>query len=354
MNYVEWLRVRNSVRIYAIVLGVLIVIALIIRISVNGQLGNNEFIVNHVMNEPGTKISHSVVNGLNRTTMVNAQERTTITIDDQNDGGKLIHIVEPASGRHDVTDHGVVGPIHVDETRSNGMETITFNTDGPVNFEIFLAFGCFAAVIFATIWGCAFATQHGHLEYALLKPITRTRYALGVIGVDIVGMAIVGAMTIVAAIICLSMFEIPHFDFSVPAGQTSGAGLQFSFAQIPVINPLTALLVVLPIAWYALLNAVTTSMRRGYGAVIGFAWPVALLLVGLSHADFGDLPVAHVFHAIFVVAAGLIPITYLPSFGDNGGAVVNALGETTDLAILTGLMLIYGALAIVQWRRVEA
>ena len=38
MNYVEWLRVRNGLRIYAIVLGVLIVIALIVRISVNGQL----------------------------------------------------------------------------------------------------------------------------------------------------------------------------------------------------------------------------------------------------------------------------------------------------------------------------
>ncbi|HEX8805574.1 MAG TPA: hypothetical protein VF741_01450, partial [Candidatus Aquilonibacter sp.] len=104
----------------------------------------------------------------------------------------------------------------------------------------------------------------------------------------------------------------------------------------------------------ALLNAVTTSMRRGYGAVIGFSWPVALVLVGLSHADFGDLPVAHVFHSIFVVAAGLIPITYLPSFGGNGGDSLSALAETTNLGILTGLMLIYGALALVQWRRVEA
>ena len=81
MNYVEWLRVRNALRIYAVVLGALILIALIVRISVNGQLSNNKFIVNHIEHDPGTVISHSVVNGLNRTTLVNAKDRTTITMD---------------------------------------------------------------------------------------------------------------------------------------------------------------------------------------------------------------------------------------------------------------------------------
>jgi hypothetical protein len=337
MNYVEWLRVRNGLRIYAIVLGALIVLGLIIRISVGGQLGDNEFIVNRIEHDPGTKISHSVVNGLNRTTLVDAAQRTTITIDDQNGGGKLIHIVQPASKDTSGSDHASVGPISYDKTTKNGMESITFNTDAPVNFEIFLAFACFAALIFATVWGCSFACEHGHLEYSLLKPITRTRYGLGLIGVDIVGMAIVGAMTIVAAIICMSMFELPRFDFSRLA------------------DPLTAVVFVLPVAWYAMLNAATASLRRGYGAVIGFAWPVALVLIVLSHSSFSDLPVFRVLHTIFVVASRLIPITYLPGFGLNGDATSDVgLSNPVSLAILVGLMLIYGALALVQWRRVEA
>jgi hypothetical protein len=336
MNYVEWLRVRNGLRIYAIILGALIVLALIIRISVGGQLGDNEFIVNHIEHDPGTKISHSVVNGLNRTTLVDAAERTTITIDDQNGGGKLIHIVQPAS-KDESTDHASIAAFSYDRTTKNGMDSITFNTDGPVNFEIFLAFACFAALIFGTIWGCSFACEQGHLEYALLKPITRTRYGLGLIGVDIVGMAIVGAMTIVAAIICMSMFELPHFDFS------------------RVGSALTAMCFVLPIAWYAMLNAATASLRRGYGSVIGFAWPVALLIVAFSHASLSDLPVFRVLHTIFVVASRLIPITYLPGFGLNGNATSDVgLSNPVSLAILVGLMLIYGALALVQWRRVEA
>lgn len=337
MNYVEWLRVRNALRIYAIVLGALIVIALVVRISVNGQLSNNDYIVQHIEHEPGTVISHSVVNGLNRTTLYNANDRTTITIDQQNDGGKLIHIVQPAGKHSTANQHVTVGPFSVDDTQANGMESITFDTDGPVNFVVFLAFGSFAALIFATIWGCSFACEQGHLEYALLKPVTRTRYGLGIIGYDILGMALAGAMTIVAAIVCQSMFEFPHFDFS------------------KVIDPVTALVFVLPVAWYAALNAATASMKRGYGALLGFSWPIALGLSGAAKVPLGDSPVGQAFHTIFWSISRIIPITYGPSgFGERGAVENESLPITVRITILTGLMLIYGALALVQWRRVEA
>lgn len=337
MNYVEWLRVRNGLRIYAIILGAFIVIALIVRISVNGQLSNNEYIVNHMEHDPGTVISHSVINGLDRTTLVNAKDRTTITIDEQNDGGKLIHIVKPAS-KHSSRDHARVGSFQYDESTSNGMDTITFNTDAPVNVVIFLVAGYFAALIFATIWGCSFACENnGHLEYALLKPVTRTRYGLGIIGCDILGLALVGAMTIAAALICQSMFEFPHFDFS------------------QVIDPLTAVLFLAPVAWYAALNAATASLKRGYGAVLGFAWPVALVSLGLSHIPITGTPVGNVFHTIFWSVSRIIPTTYgLLSFNGKNTPSAEDIAYPERVIILTGLMLIYGALTLVQWRRVEA
>lgn len=336
MNYVEWLRVRNALRIYAFVLGALIVIALIVRISVNGQLSSNEFIVQKISHDPGTVIAHSVVNGLNRTTLVNANDRTTITIDQQNDGGKLIHIVQPA-GKHSTSTHHVsIGSVSVDETQANGMESITFNTDAPVNVVIFLVFGYFVALVFATIWGCSFACESGHLEYALLKPVTRTRYALGIFGYDILGMALVGAMTIVAAVICQSMFEFPHFDFS------------------EVLSPATAVLFLTPVAWYVALNAATASLKRGYGAVLGFAWPIALVIYALSRLPLADTPVGNVFHTIFWTVSRIIPTTY--GFLSFSGKTPSAddIAYPERLIILTGLMLIYGALTLVQWRRVEA
>ncbi len=192
-------------------------------------------------------------------------------------------------------------------------------------------------MIFATIWGCSFACEQGHLEYALLKPVTRTRYGLGIIGYDILGMALAGIMTIAAAIICQSMFEFPHFDFS------------------NVFDPLTAVLIVLPVAWYLSLNAATASMRRGYGALLGFAWPIALGLGGAARIPLGDSPVGHAFHTIFWSVSRIIPITYGPSgVGERGAVNTDALPYTVRFAILTGLILIYGALALVQWRRVEA
>jgi len=338
MNYVEWLRVRNALRIYAIVLGALVVLALIVRISINGQLSSNEFIVSHIQSEPGTVVSHSVVNGLNRATYVNAKERTTVTIDEQNDGGKLIHIVRPAGNHVTSTQHANVVSIQMSDTQKNGMESITFNTDGPVSFVIFLGIASVAALVFATIWGCSFACEQGHLEYALLKPVTRTRYGLGVIGYDILGMAIVAVMTVVAAIVCMSMFEWPHFDFS------------------HVAEPGTTLLVLLPLAWYAALNAATASLKRGSGAVIGFAWPVGLVISSLAQIPLQDSPVGNVFHTIFWTVSRIIPITYLngATFSDSGRYNNEGLPVTIRIATLIGLTLIYGALTLVQWRRVEA
>ena len=337
MNYVEWLRVRNGLRIYAFVLGALVVLCLIVRISVNGQLSNNDFIVSHIEHDPGTVITHSVVNGLNRTTLVNAKERTTITIDDQNNGGKLIHILEPADGHAVSSHHADVVNVQISESQANGMESITFNTGSPVNFVIFIGIASIAALVFATIWGCSFACEQGHLEYALLKPVTRTRYGLGIIGYDVIGMAIVAAMTIVAALICMSMLVLPRFDFSKVADMTTG------------------LILMLPLAWYAALNAATASLRRGSGAVIGFAWPVGLVISSLAQIQLQDSPVANVFHTIFWVVSRIIPITYLGgTFSDSGHFNAEGFPVTSRVAILVGLTLIYGALTLVQWRRVEA
>ncbi len=133
-----------------------------------------------------------------------------------------------------------------------------------MNVVIFLAIASFAGLIFATIFGASFACENGHLEIACLKPVSRMRYALGIIGVDFAGIVLAGAMTVVAAIICQTMFEVPHFDFSQLA------------------DPITLLLIVLPFSWYAALNAATASFKRGAGAVVGFAWPIAFVIIALS------------------------------------------------------------------------
>ncbi len=95
MNYVEWLRVRNALRIYAIVLGILIVIGLIVRVSLTPQLNHDQYLIDRVSKEPGTKISHSVVNGVNRTTIV-SRERQHDDYDRRKTGRRPHHPHRPA------------------------------------------------------------------------------------------------------------------------------------------------------------------------------------------------------------------------------------------------------------------
>jgi hypothetical protein len=132
------------------------------------------------------------------------------------------------------------------------------------------------------------------------------------------------------------MFEVPHFDFS------------------KVADPFTLLLIVLPFSWYAALNAATASLKRGAGAVVGFAWPIAFVIIALTSIPLGDTVVGQTFHTIFWSVSRIIPLTYLAGTHQGASTTPEGWSYTARTLAASGLMLIYGALAIVQWRRVEA
>src|SRR5580658_5105636 len=122
MNYVEWLRVRNALRVTAICLGVSIVICLIVRIAIAAQFGSGSSIVNRLGGEKDTVTTHSVVDGYNRTTLTNAHEHTTVVIEDQPDGSKIVQITEPGHSIHEHSVHVGLGPMDVSTTQSGGVE----------------------------------------------------------------------------------------------------------------------------------------------------------------------------------------------------------------------------------------
>jgi hypothetical protein len=225
----------------------------------------------------------------------------------------------------------------VSTSTSGGVEKTTIETNRPVPFAIYLGIAAVIALIIATVLGAPFARENdGHLEFAFLKPVSRTNNALGAIGADCVGILASGVMAIVAFAIMQAIFEIPHFDFS-----------GINTTVIPVA-------IALPLSWYALLNASTASLKRGAGAVIGLAWPAALVSQTLAHFNLGSSMVGQTFHAIFWGISRIFPLTYVQFEGNDHD--LNTLGPKlmVTAAILTGLFLVYGALAVVQWRRVEA
>jgi hypothetical protein len=109
-----------------------------------------------------------------------------------------------------------------------------------------------------------------------------------------------------------------------------------------------------PIAWYACLTAFSASLKRGPGAALGIGWVVAVAcpaIAAMTHD--ASTPVGRSVYAVFNAVSYVDPIMFTwfrlsNVMLDPTRAIVMALVALTTLAIL------YLALAVVQWRRVEA
>jgi hypothetical protein len=304
MNYVEWLRIRNVLKVTAIVLTVFFLIAAIVRVSLNKEIFDREdrhgavgqsSVIAH---DPGTKIVTKVLPN----------------------GTKRIFIDDPAKQTHIVVDQNGDGRA----VTSGGMSVTTSEVTG-----MFL-FGVFVALVVATVLAAPFAHENnGHLNITWTKPIARERLALAIMGVDVVGILAAFALGVVTAIASGLLFGRVNFATTSQIWEILAGSLAITFA------------------WYALLNAVTASLRRGYGIVLGLAWPVALLVTVLgTNEKLRETTFGAILHAIFWPISRLDPIAYANGPGDElaPGAFVAAIV----------MILAYGALAIVQWRRVEA
>jgi hypothetical protein len=339
MNYVEWLRVRNMLRTTAIVLAILVVLAVILRISVSRYMSPEAWIT-HMTLDPGTKVTHSVLpDGTKRMTIFDPTEPSTVVIDDHGYRGKRIVITEPTSRAHkDQGQHNMgIGSIHVAEWRHGSMTTTVIDTNGSVPMLYYMGLADVVALIVATMLAAPLAREiDGHLEVALTRPCSRIRYALDVVGADAVGILAASTMTIVAFYLCQLLFESARLDFS---GVNSRAILMG---------------ITLPLAWYALLCAATTWLHRSYGAVLGFAWPVTILIGALTLIPPNNV-VALFVHDVAWVLARLNPLTYVSFPSQNGsGAFYSGSNFAMRLSIEVLMFIVYGAIAIVKWQRVEA
>jgi len=336
MNYVEWLRVRNCLRIVAIILAILVVLAVILRISLARQLSPEGWVA-QMTTDPRTKVTHSVLaDGTKRTVVDDVPERTRVVIDDRGAAGKHIVITEPSSHSHNES-YSHVGNILSSRTYG-GVKTTVIDTNGSVPLLYYMAFADIMGLIVATILAAPFAREiDGHLEISLTKPCPRERFALGTMAVDAVGILVSSLLTIVALYLCQLLFETWRLDFS---GENA-RGIVMGAA--------------LPVAWYALLCAGTTWLCRGYGAVLGFAWPVAIVIAALTQLEPSNTVALVVRDAAWVLSR-LDPLTYVKLGGMSSATndTYGGMGFGLRLSIEVLLLVVYGALAVWQWRRVEA
>lgn len=338
MNYIEWLRVRNCLRTTAIVLLVFVAIAGVLRVSLSRYMSPQEWI-RHIADEPGVTQTHATLpDGTKRTIIDNVNDRTHVIVDDRGQAGVHIVVTEPTSRAHKDTSNVQIGSIRVNEARQGNFTTTTIDTDGSVPMLYFMALADVVALIIATILAAPFAREiDGHLEIALTKPVSRLRYALGVIGADVAGILAACVLAVVACYVCELFFGTYRVDFSGVNGRSVLMGL------------------IMPAAWYALLAAATTWFSRAYGAVLGFAWPVAIV-VGVLAIVHTSTPLGLMVHDIGWVLSRLDPLTYVKFASPEENGTMSYEGG--DFAMRFGieilLFVVYTTLALVRWERVEA
>ncbi len=219
-------------------------------------------------------------------------------------------------------------------------KTVTVAQHGVANVPfvaLWVVSGLFAAVA-ATILGASLACEnHGHLELAWTKPVSRLRYAVSKMLVDAGAIFTVQVFTL-AVIVVVALIQL------------RGA-VHFGFGQGDVVAAIR--FAMFPLAWYALLQGLTASLRGQAGVAQGLIWPVAIVLIALKKAHFG---------AIWTGIIGAVNLInpfnyahYAVTSGTNTFQVMGAdqVGLLGALG-LAGLIALGSAGALVQWRRLEA
>ncbi|MFY9719120.1 MAG: hypothetical protein WAK16_05685 [Candidatus Cybelea sp.] len=337
MNYVEWLRVRNCLRVLAIILAVLVGLAVVLRISVARYTSPSSW-VHHISLERGThETDVTLPDGTKRIILDNADEKEHVVIDDRGNAGSHIVITEPSKRAHKENTKVNVGSIQVIESRHGDLTTTVIDTNGAVPMIYYMAIADVFAFIIATILAAPLAREiDGHLEITLTKPVSRLRYALGAVGADIAGILAASLMTVVAFYLCQLLFETPRLDFSGINGHAIVIGIAA------------------PLAWYAMLLAATTWVPRSYAALLGFAWPVVLFIGALTLVPTHNV-VALFIHDVAWVLSRFDPLSYISfvTLNDEGTFTSGSSDFGLRLGIEALLFVAYGALALWRWERVE-
>jgi hypothetical protein len=341
MTYVEWLRVRGVLKWTAIVFGVLLLCAAGIRVYMFSQ-GDLLSYVTGIENDPTSRVTRSVLpDGTKHIEIVDKTGKTHITIDDHGYAGEHIEIVDHSKSAESHHKDVTMGSLHVEALEDGSGERDVIDTNEPEPFIFYAAFAAFVALIIATVLAAPFARENdGHLEVALTKPISRIMLALGTIGVDFVGIAGSWALTIVFLLAAGALFQAPHLQFGSSDLTGTVLGLLGAFA------------------WYAMLCAATASMKRAYGIVLGLAWPFALIILGLGKSNLGNQPILVVLHTACQWIGYVLPFSYMhfgPAMTVNGKAAGSlAFSAGVEGPALAALAIGYVAVAVLQWRRVEA
>ncbi len=342
MDYVAALRGRRALTVTVIVLAAIFVVNAIVRISLGSALHMGPSFTT-LSRMKGSVTTHTVLpDGAKETIIENKRLKRRAVIIDRGYRGTTLHSTSPVTKKRQKTGSSS-GPFFTERRSITGTTyTDDLHFGSAIDFGYLWYVALVVGFVIATVLSATFSSENnGHLEMSFMRPRSRELLAMRAIATDMLTILLAELATVAFAIATLALYIEVHPTFSL---ETVGAIL---------LNLLA------PIAWYAMLLAATASLRGGRGLVVGLAWPLAFILPGLFSGTAGNvLPIWRVLHAIVASFVWLDPLWYMQHFSFTPKTV--SLGVNLGNALqpaLTGISIlafVYLAVAILQWRRVEA
>jgi hypothetical protein len=334
--YVEYLRALRALRVVAILLVLLILAALIARLSW-GKLPTTDDYVSVMEHSPTAHVTRTTLpNGRTRTVIVDRKNGVHTIVERRGGAVTSISSMSGGSARVEASPRETPRRVTIDapaRSRAVGVSYAYAFFDVGSLFSMTIPLGLLAATLLA---GPLSKENNGHLELAWTKPVSRERYALSAVAVDVTAVAVAQVATTVALVLAASFWELPKLSFALSSA------------------PHVAFALIAPAAWYACLTAFSASLKRGPGAVLGIGWVVAVVCPAIAASTHDSATaVGRSVYAIFSTVSYLDPITYTWFRSDAVMADVDR-ATVTGLLGLAALAIVYLSLAVLQWRRVEA
>lgn len=339
-NFAEYVRAKRAIRIVLILLGLFLLSAIVLRVVAAAHGGSIDEWSSSLEQSPTAHVTRTTLPDGSKRIVVDDPQRKTHAVIVERPGVIEMDVTEPKSqaGNHDAISLGNVS-IRVTTRHELSHTIVRYNRDVPKSdLGILFLFTIPMGMIVASLLGGTLSKENdGHLELAWTKPVSREAYALYAAGIDAAAIVLSQLLTIAATLAAAMLFLVPRFSYG-------------SAMWIEIVMALAG-----PIAWYACVTAFSASLKRGPGVVIGLGWVAAFIVPGIAQ---GLQSVAQVnaigawFYAIFKGLSYIDPIAYLSvNNGSFGNFLLRPAGSAAALCILC---IVYIAVALVQWRRVEA
>ncbi len=340
--YSEVLRGMRALRVVAIILGVFLALAIVMRLWALSE-HNPESVATALQGSPTAHVTTKTLPDGTVETVIDDKFKHVHAIVERR--GAVFHMdATMPIGEAPSHNNFSMGYSSIDQNQRSGVAHIRVVRDMSANIGIGILFAisCIIGLVTATMLGGVLAKENdGHLELAWTKPVSRERLAIASIAVDMVTIVVSQLAMFALTLIVVLMFVRPHL---------------YANALTPWV---IGLAVLAPLAWYACLTAFSASLKRGLGLVCGLGWLAALMIPSVAGATAtSSSDIGRTIHSIFQPLAYIDPIAYISFHGsmESAGLQMHTVVGSIEFSTLMLLLLtvVYAALAVLQWRRVEA